>query len=302
MSDPVAVCPKHGEYSLHTGCLRCEKPLKIAVYAICKNEAAYVQGWIDNVLGEADYAIVTDTGSTDGTVDILKRQHVIHHRKLHVHQAAVLPFRFDVARNCAMANIPADVDFCVSLDMDERLDAGWRGCIERAVAAEPNVTRIWVNYDTPWMDPFPHDCRVHSRKGWRWSDPCHECIKTSGGRDVQIYAKGMWIRHHMDKSKARGQYLPLLVLGIMEEPWNRRRIFYLARELVMNFRLEEAKGWLKKYIELWEASGDDTWMEVAQAKALLTVCHGALAEIAAGREIPADIKAAINERQFGRQP
>jgi hypothetical protein len=23
---PVSICPEHGEYNLHTGCLRCERP------------------------------------------------------------------------------------------------------------------------------------------------------------------------------------------------------------------------------------------------------------------------------------
>lgn len=271
--------------------------MKIAVYAIMKNEAKHISGFIENTK-DADYVVITDTGSTDGSPfhGALISQPPTN---IHVHQANVMPFRFDTARNCALANVPADVDWCVSLDLDERLDPGWRGCIERAVAAEPNATRIWLNYDTPFMDPFQHDCRVHSRHGWRWTDPCHECIRVSGGADVQVYSKSMWIRHHMDKTKARGQYLPLLVLGVMEEPWNRRRMFYLARELVMNFRLEEAKGWLVKYLELWKESGDDEWIEVTQAKALLTVCHGALAEIAAGRDIPAEIKAAIEARQFG---
>lgn len=277
--------------------------MKITVYAICKNEEKHVDGFMNNVIDEADCVVITDMGSTDNT--ILKLNYWVEKYPLKVvwHRAAVIPFRFDTARNCALANVPADVDWCVSLDLDERLDPGWRGCIERAIAAEPNATRIWLNYDTPFMDPFQHDCRVHSRQGWRWTDPCHECVRASGGRDVQVYAKNMWIRHHMDKTKARGQYLPLLVLGVMEEPWNRRRMFYLARELVMNFRLEEAKGWLVKYLELWKESGDDEWIEVTQAKALLTVCQGALKELAEGREIPEEIRQAIEARQFGpRQP
>jgi len=37
---------------------------KICVYAICKNEAAPINAWLDN-MSEADYIVILDTGSTD---------------------------------------------------------------------------------------------------------------------------------------------------------------------------------------------------------------------------------------------
>lgn len=42
--------------------------MKIIVYAICKNEEKFVQGWVDT-MAEADEIVVLDTGSTDGTVE-----------------------------------------------------------------------------------------------------------------------------------------------------------------------------------------------------------------------------------------
>ena len=41
--------------------------MKIVVYAICKNEEAFVERWMDS-MAEADEIVVLDTGSTDGTV------------------------------------------------------------------------------------------------------------------------------------------------------------------------------------------------------------------------------------------
>ena len=45
---------------------------KICVYAICKNELKFVDQWLDN-MSEADYIVVLDTGSTDGTYEKLKQ-------------------------------------------------------------------------------------------------------------------------------------------------------------------------------------------------------------------------------------
>ena len=79
--------------------------MKVAVYTIALNEAANAQRWADSA-ADADYRIVADTGSSDDTVERLTRAGVT------VHQIAIRPWRFDDARNAAMALIPDDVDVC----------------------------------------------------------------------------------------------------------------------------------------------------------------------------------------------
>ena len=46
---------------------------KVCVYAICKNEAQFVDRWMDS-MSEADSVVVLDTGSTDDTVEKLRRR------------------------------------------------------------------------------------------------------------------------------------------------------------------------------------------------------------------------------------
>lgn len=43
---------------------------KICIYAICKNEIQFVDRWLES-MEEADYIVVLDTGSTDGTYEKL---------------------------------------------------------------------------------------------------------------------------------------------------------------------------------------------------------------------------------------
>ena len=49
---------------------------KICVYAICKNEMKFIDKWIES-MSEADYIVVLDTGSTDGTFEKLQNDPVI---------------------------------------------------------------------------------------------------------------------------------------------------------------------------------------------------------------------------------
>ena len=93
--------------------------MKVAVYTIALNEAAHAERWANSAV-DADYRIVADTGSTDDTVERLTRAGVT------VHRIAIRPWRFDDARNAAMALIPDDVDVCCSMDMDRWLAPGWR--------------------------------------------------------------------------------------------------------------------------------------------------------------------------------
>ena len=93
--------------------------MKVAVYTIALNEAGHVDRWATSAV-DADYRIVADTGSDDGTVDLLRSAGVT------VHRIAIRPWRFDDARNAALALIPDDVDVCCTMDMDEFLEPGWR--------------------------------------------------------------------------------------------------------------------------------------------------------------------------------
>ena len=76
---------------------------KICVYAISKNEEEFVDRWMDAV-SEADAVIVTDTGSTDHTVEKLRERGAIDY------EDAISPWRFDTARNVALSHVPEDMD------------------------------------------------------------------------------------------------------------------------------------------------------------------------------------------------
>ena len=93
---------------------------KICVYAICKNESEWINRWLDN-MSEADYIVVLDTGSTDGSFELLKEDP----RVTRVEQKVINPWRFDVARNESMKLIPDDAEICVCTDFDEIFEKGW---------------------------------------------------------------------------------------------------------------------------------------------------------------------------------
>ncbi len=242
---------------------------KICVYAICKNEEEFVDRWMDAV-SEADLVVVVDTGSTDGTVEKLRS------RGAAVYQEKISPWRFDVARNTAMDHIPEDVDICVSNDLDEVFEPGWRSKLEEAWS--PQYTRArylftWSYHDdgTP-NKQYPME-KIHRRHGFRWVHPVHEVLEYSGtDEDKTVWVNGMVLNHYPDISKPRSQYLPLLELSVEENPQNDRAMFWLGREYVYNQKYDQAIATLQRHLALPSA----VWGEERSASmGLIAQCCGA---------------------------
>ena len=104
--------------------IRGETMNKVAIYTIAKNEEQHVERFMSTAK-EADYIIVLDTGSTDNTVEELRK------RGATVHQKEIKPWRFDTARNEALKLVPSDANICVSIDIDEVFEEGWAKNLRR---------------------------------------------------------------------------------------------------------------------------------------------------------------------------
>jgi glycosyltransferase involved in cell wall biosynthesis len=222
--------------------------MKVAVYTIALNEEQFVKDWYESAK-EADYLLIADTGSTDGTIALAKSLGI------NVVLISVKPWRFDDARNASLAFIPNDIDYCIALDMDEVLLPGWRQAIE---AVPTQTTRPRYKYTWNWKeDGTPglqyNGDKIHSRHGYRWKHPVHEVLITDRTTQVESWV-GLEIHHHADNSKPRSQYLPLLEQAVKEDLYDDRNAFYYARELFFYSRYEEATKEFKRHLELPRAT------------------------------------------------
>jgi glycosyltransferase involved in cell wall biosynthesis len=251
--------------------------MKIAVYAICKNEAAHVSRFLDSCIADADRVVVCDTGSTDTTWSRLAQFHAT--RKLDCHQLAVRPWRFDDARNASLAMVPDDIDVCVPLDLDEVMTPGWRARIE--AAWQPATTRlrypfVW-NYSADGKPlTFFNSDKIHARYGYRWVGPCHEALHFQAGdgfigaRNQEIFAAiggGPLIEHRADDMKRR-DYLPLLERAVRERPDDDRMAHYYGRELFYRGLYDDAISVLGRHLDMvqaqWPPERAASWRYIAK--------------------------------------
>ena len=219
--------------------------MKIAVYAISKNEEQFVKRFCDSAK-DADLVLIADTGSTDKTVDLAKECGAT------VYTIGISPWRFDKAREAALSLIPVDFDVCISLDLDEVLEPGWREEIERVW--KEDTTRLRYKFDWGHGICFYYE-KIHHRKGYHWHHPVHEYPRPDL-RITEVYAHTdkLLVSHHPDNTKSRGQYLPLLEMSVKEDPHCPRNAFYYARELTFYGKWLDAIVALNKYLEMPEAN------------------------------------------------
>jgi glycosyltransferase involved in cell wall biosynthesis len=222
--------------------------MKIAVYAISKNEEQFVKRFCDSAK-DADLILIADTGSTDDTVKTALECGA------KVVDICIRPWRFDKARDAALSLIPGDIDVCISLDLDEVLEPGWREEIERVWTKE--TTRLRYKFDWGCGISFFYE-KIHHRHGYYWHHPVHEYPRPDG-RITEIYAHTdkLLVSHYPDPTKSRGQYMPLLELAIKEDPYCPRNAFYHARELTFYARWDEAIVALHKYLAMPEATWEN---------------------------------------------
>ena len=248
--------------------------MKIYVYAICKNEEKFVKRWMDAV-SEADGVFVLDTGSSDGSVEALKRLGAT------VESKAVEPWRFDTARNLALSLVPDDADLCVSLDLDEVILPGWRKKMEECAEKNESANLFACYY--VWSQTADGSDGVsffikktHRRRGFWWKGVVHEVVTPLPGTPlVEATADGVKIVHKPDDKKSRSQYLPLLERAVTEEPQNDRNAFYLGREYFFYGRYADCVRALNRHLSLPTAKWDE---ERSASRRYLAAAHERLGD------------------------
>ena len=244
--------------------------MKIIIYAIAKNEAKFAERFIASCSG-ADGVYVLDTGSTDGTPELLRALGA------HVETAIIDPWRFDVARNVSLKMLPEDADVCICLDLDEVLNDGWREALEAAWT--PGTTRarytyVWSHTPDGGDGVVFFADKIHARHGYHWAHPVHEVL-TADAPESCITIPELRVEHWPDEHKSRGQYLPLLELSVAENPDDDRNMHYLGREYMFHGRWGDAIATLMRHLAMPSA----TWKaERAASMRYIARCCDALGD------------------------
>lgn len=237
--------------------------LKIAVYAIAKDEQKFARRFMDGCSGADIIVVGVDPGDTTGDILADFGAKVV--------RVSLPKFRFDHYRNEVLKHVPEDIDVCVSLDLDEVPQKGWREEIEKAWVK--GTTRL--HYKLQWSEDsvFEYD-RIHARHGYIWRHANHEGVyairpefEKSVNCDLKIY-------HYPDNEKDRSKNIELLEMAVEEEPESQRMRWYLAREYLYLEKYRKCIFQVCRYLDVengWQP--ERSWACIFAAKSYYRLGH-----------------------------
>jgi len=231
------------------------KTLSVAI--IAKNEEALIGRCLQSVQG-ADQIVVVDTGSTDGTVGIVKEHGVTMHHFEWVDD-------FAAARNAALSHCTSD--YVLSIDCDEYLEEGGVEKIREIIESDKDAYAVTMVAEGTNQKHYP--VRLFKRSPEiKWVGEGHEAVNRLGETVPVHITYGYSPAHAQDPERM----LRIMQKAVETTP-NGRNYYYLAREHYYRKEYEKAIELFTKCVEVSQ------WLP-EKADAVLTIarCHWFLSQ------------------------
>jgi glycosyltransferase involved in cell wall biosynthesis len=239
--------------------LPAEEKQKICLNMIVKNESAVITRCLNSAKPMIDYWVIFDTGSTDGTQEIIKN--CMKDIPGELHESPWVNFAHN--RNEALDAARDKGDYVLILDADDYLEFEkpfQKGKLTKD-GYQLRIFRDSVSY---------YRMQVISMKcPWRWEGVLHEYLTcdtytTSDTLDYILYRTTHEGARSQDPEKYRKD-AELLEAAVEREPNNGRYVFYLAQSFRDAGIPEKSLEWYKKRVTMggWDQEVYWSMLQVA---------------------------------------
>jgi len=281
---------------------------RVCLNMIVKNESAVIERCLDSVLPIIDTWVIVDTGSTDGTQDLIRRK--LAQLPGELHERPWVNFGHNRSEAAALAqDQPNKADYLLFFDADDVLA---RSETFKLPLLTADAYQLWINYNGMH---YTRVMLVSTRLRWHWVGVVHEyphaapparTIETLAGAEVIIRPEGARSR---DPKKFHRD-AELLERALIDEPENPRYVFYLAQSYRDAGETEKALRTYERRIAMsgWE---EETWYARWQAARMAEFLKHPPAEVieryldafqARPRRVEPLVDLARMERQRGNLP
>lgn len=237
----------------------------ICLNMIVKNESHIIVRCLDSIKDVIDYWVISDTGSNDGTQEIISNYFDQHRIPGILTQDEWQNFAHN--RNIALRNAQGKSDYILIMDADDYLMAGADFHFGNLTADHYmlRMRRNGIDYFFPKL--------IRSNLPWQWQGVLHEyleCSQTYTSDSIQgdyrIISTTEGARsHNPDKYKRDAE---ILERALQQEPNNARYQFYLAQSYRDYGDLEQAITHYQKRADMggWEEEVFYSLLEIAHCK------------------------------------
>ncbi len=227
----------------------------ICLNMIVKNEVAVLPRLFRSVAAFIDYYVIVDTGSSDGTIDLIRREMATYGIAGEVHERPWVNFGVNRQQALELAVQAGRADWLLFIDADEELGVADPAFFEKL---EPGVTYDIEKHHSGMRYAVPHLLNVRAAR-WRWEGPVHNYLVHVDGSKRRSVRKDIWIVYHSGQgAKSHGlsqeqKYLRdarLLEEDLTLHPENARSQFYLGQSYKHAGHLEEAYEAYRKRVDM----------------------------------------------------
>lgn len=222
---------------------------------IIKNESRIIKRCLDSVAPIVDYMTICDTGSEDGTQEIVRDFFAAHPKikgQLFQHEWKHFGHNRSLSMDVA-AQTGADYIFTIDADMIVELEA--KGPPEKATEdIKRQLTLDQYLVEQRLGNLFYENTRfMKATRKWHCVGVTHEYWATKDSQPCSRgYVNGLFIRDLGDggaKAEKFERDIRLLTQGVIDEPENERYFFYLAQSYKDTRQFGLAIKWYKRRIE-----------------------------------------------------
>lgn len=218
---------------------------------IVKNESKVLPRLFRSLKDYIDYYVIVDTGSTDGTQELIRREMAGYGIEGEVHDRPWVNFGTNRQQALELAIAADKADWLLFIDADEELGVSDVKFYEKL---EPGVSYEIEKHHGEIRYAVPHLINIRSAR-YCWKGPVHNYLVVLEGEKRRQLRKDVWIVYHQAqgaKSHAVTQeekYLRdarLLEEELARNPDDARSQFYLGQSYRDAGRLEQALAAYKK--------------------------------------------------------
>ncbi len=209
--------------------------MKIALTMIVKDEAPVIARCLESCKPHIDAWVIADTGSSDGTQDIIRETMQGIPGELVQHEWK----DFATNRNMALAAAYPHGDYLLTIDADEVFQGP--KLIRHGLSADAYmlpVTYSGVNYQRCAM--------ISTRLKWAYRGVLHEFLESATPANIKSMKNPtIFVRHEGARARDPSTYLKdiaLLEQAVKDEPGNARYAFYLGQSYKDACKFEQARG------------------------------------------------------------
>lgn len=222
----------------------------ICLNMIVKNEAHIIEETLETIYKYIDYYIISDTGSTDNTKDVITNFFNKKNIKGEIHDHEWKDFGYN--RSVALKLCKGKSDYIWIIDADDII-------VGNLVLPELTKDSYTLRYGSSFT--YKRKQIFNNRHNWKYVGVLHEYPEGDKEKMSEGHISGNYYidsRRLGDRSKDKDKYKKdamVLEKALLEEPNNSRYMFYLAQSYKDSNNYEKA---IEKYIERTKMGG---WFE-----------------------------------------